>query len=232
MVKRLFAALVIGTAVFASNGANAATLSFSDITDPALTPSVVTVTDPTGTLFGDLDDATGTIDVTVFDSTTGDLGLEISEDAELTFTFLGSLGGFLNEFSIPGGSFDNETNTAGDSFTINLTGIGSDPSLVPFTFATNSDFDRSIPVSAEAVNGGPFADNLAIGVLLFNNSQSALILFDDGFDGAKHKAPNFTDLAVRVDVDVAAIPVPAALPLMLTGLAGLYLVRRRRTLRA
>jgi hypothetical protein len=138
-------------------------------------------------------------------------GLGISGPAELTFTFLGEDASFNNQFLFNAGAvnFTNAGTAAGTSQTVNFTGSG----LLPFSFLSDG-------VTAIANGAGAMA-NASIGFLLLSGSDAVILFNDNGSRDA-----DFDDMAVRVQI--SPVPLPGAAVLLVTGLAGLGWMRRRR----
>ncbi len=101
--------------------------------------------------------------------------------------------------------------------------------LLVFLFSTSGGGTPS-----SAVNGGNPADPgdgptvvnffaSIVGAPMATSGRSVLLFFDD--NGANND-DNHDDMVVRLTV--AAVPVPASLPLLLGALAGLRLLARRR----
>jgi len=165
--------------------------------------------------------------ITYFDSSTGGLGLKVSPTTNQTlrFTYLGKEAGYTNTSYIIGFNGDTLFNTGtsayGDTKTVVFNGTIT-AGLVPFEFhASTGDSAR---------NGGPISAGLRIAFSdIFANAYSALgtvyAFFDDGGAGPDH---DYDDLVMRISV----VPVPPALLLFGSGLAGLGLLARRRRQKA
>ena len=126
--------------------------------------------------------------------------------ADVTFTFLGKEAAAIN-FFFSGGPPISNLALVGTTHTV--FGVGSGV----LSFAFNA-----------VVNGagtGSITNAIAIYV---ESSTSVLALFNDGGGDA-----DFDDMIVRIQV--SAVPVPAALPLLLGGLAGIGFLARRRSQR-
>lgn len=112
-------------------------------------------------------------------------------------------------------------NVAGDSATLQDNFIGGSYAAAPnvlwnFFEATDLVFDRQFVGSVLA----PYADVTVTN----NNIEGALVAQSAYIGGEIHLRP-FTG---TIDTPPVAVPAPAALPLMLAGLAGLVMVTRRR----
>lgn len=163
----------------------------------------------------DLSGSTGLTNGTkVFREKYAGQGLFLNGPANLTFTYLGSEAGHTNLFRIPSPSqvFKTKLNLVGDQAQLNNVSGG----LLNFSF-----FDLVACLGIK--NGeGSYDHKNAIGVFM-ESAMSAILLFNDlGND------KDYDDMAVRVQI--SAVPIPAALPLLATALAGMgYVARRRKT---
>ena len=93
--------------------------------------------------------------------------------------------------------------------------------LQVFAFNTTT----SVPTLA---NGNGFADYLLKGFSLAGLALTDTVQFNLNFTGQNDGKEQF----FLIDSDAPAIPVPAALPLLLTGLGGLGWLARRRAKKA
>jgi hypothetical protein len=169
--------------------------------------------------------------ITVFDSSndevgeTGYGGLYVSPTSvTLRFTYLGKEAGNTNEAQI---GFNNQvlfntTNASvGDSVDVSFGAgdIAGDPGLVPFLFQTLSEYTGGVVKTA--VNGGLINDPLSIAFsAVFGNTVYAF--FGDGY--GDH---DFDDMTIAISV----VPIPPALLMFASGLAGLGLLARRHARR-
>lgn len=155
--------------------------------------------------------------------------VELTGPGIVTAEFLGFEAGFSNAFVF------------GPGFTTECTGCGSnldtDPGEAPFdvlspsgvllfSFSTNGN-------GGDTVTNGGNPDNSGVGINFFasivgnptsRTGQSLLLFFDD--DGANND-DNHDDMVIRLSV--TAVPLPAAVWMMLAALGGLgYVARRKR----
>lgn len=145
----------------------------------------------------------------------GTNGLAVSGPASVTYTYLGKEAGYTNslKFSAPGASvFD--SNTTGVGATSGTFGILG--GLLEFLFTSNSDTDR-------VFNNALATPGMNIAYFILEGAQSALVFLDDFGAGPDS---DFDDIAIRIDI--AAVPVPAALPLLGAGLGLLGFVGWRK----
>jgi hypothetical protein len=141
-------------------------------------------------------------------SNTPNFGLQVSDTAKVTYTYLGKEADFTNEFTAPGGSLSTDGSTSvGESF--------STTSLADFlNFAINSSDGGS------AANNGVITSPVQFAIALLSDT-SAIILLDDGGLGI-----DFDDIAVRVDV--SQVPLPPAVWLLISAILGLVSFSRIR----
>jgi hypothetical protein len=149
--------------------------------------------------------------------------------------FLGYEAGYSNSFTFAGGSFSTETHdpTPGNNKEIFATPpsytTGSLSGLLAFLFSTSGGgAPSSVANGANPADPGegPTAVNFfasIVGAPTATTGRSVLLFFDD--NGANND-DDHDDMVVRLSV--AAVPVPASLPLLLGALAGLRLLSRRR----
>ncbi len=161
----------------------------------------------------------------------------IGGPADIEVSYLGSEAGFKNEFWWGGNLFATTPGIAG-------TGVWDPLGIVTDTFLNVASgalpFLFRSPFPGDAVNDGSNPDptigqpgpNYFVSFANENASggQELILWFDDNGAG---KDDNHDDMAIRLKIVnggrfVTPIPVPAALPLLLTGLFGLGLLRSRR----
>ena len=151
----------------------------------------------------------------VFEDSPG-AGLGVDGAGKLTFTFLGVEGGFNNQFfSNLNLLFTNHTTLLGATGTQLVSG----PGLLSFAFNSNSD-----PLTLLANGSGTNSDAAEMIAFQLVNAHEANLFFDDNY-GDK----NFTDMSINVKLaSVSSVPLPAALPLLAAGLAGIGVLGRKR----
>ncbi|TVQ57087.1 MAG: VPLPA-CTERM sorting domain-containing protein [Rhodobacteraceae bacterium] len=222
----LAASLVVATAVI-PHASIAATLSvigdavtvtrdFGDPDAPEPTPA--------GNPLRDL----GALTIEFFDSNTKNNtnGLSVSGPAFATFTYIGSFAAFNNRFKAPSfqdllfstSNFSSENVTAtpiGASGTVAVEG-----GLIPFFFRNRTQ-NRFISNAGGATSSDP---GVALGFSRISDTAFFLLFDDSGGTPAPDR--DFRDMVVRVDV--APIPLPAGVWLMLTGVGGLIAAGRRK----
>lgn len=145
-------------------------------------------------------------------------GLVLSEDAKVTFTFLGEEAVRANSATeLAGGqSLAIRDNVAGDSISA-LMSAG----FLDFKFATKIGV-APLRFTSEIINGveanGVEADDLSIAFLQID-AQNVLAFFGDGFGNNDHD-----DMILLI----STVPLPAGALLLLTALGGVGVASRRR----
>jgi len=144
--------------------------------------------------------------------------LQLSQTADLTFTYLGYEAGYDNDFLI-------------DDVLI-FSNRGSDASAIPSTYQTVMD----------GLNFGFFANNVDSGVDNGSNTntgaQSFAVMFDTTFNNTMYDTLLFWDDSgagpddnhddMVIGINAVAVSEPATLVLMGLGLLGLGVARRRQ----
>jgi hypothetical protein len=137
-----------------------------------------------------------------------DFGLSVTENANVTYTYLGESAGFINEFTAPDGSFTSDgSNAVGDSF--------STTSLAGFL-----NFVMDSSDGGSAANNGVITNPVQFAIALLDET-TAIILLDDGGAGI-----DFDDIAIRVEV--SQVPLPPAVWLLISAILGLVSFTRIR----
>ncbi|MCK0093971.1 VPLPA-CTERM sorting domain-containing protein [Yoonia sp. F2084L] len=139
--------------------------------------------------------------------------------ANVTYTFIGAEAGNRN-YAASAGSRDffnrgHNASDVGDQVTV----IQDTSGLLDFAFGTYAPL-RAI---GEFLNNGlanPNSPHYAMGFIQID-ADSFYVLFDDIATGDR----DFDDMALRIDV--AAIPLPAGLILLLSALGGAFMMRRK-----
>jgi hypothetical protein len=139
-------------------------------------------------------------------------GLYLNGTSNITLTYLGSEAGHTNIFRMPSPIevFRNKTTPLWSQTTITNVSAG----LLKFSF-----FDLIACLGINNGQGNHDHKN-SIGVFM-ESAKSALVMFND-LGGDK----DYDDMVVRVQV--SPVPVPAALPLLVTALGGLGFMAKRR----
>jgi hypothetical protein len=160
-------------------------------------------------------------------------GLRVRNATSVTFEYLGSEAGYLNQFQFKETDrykhvFINDDwrrkseSDVGDEKTFNLVNIDT---LLQFRFWTSGEFSyddkkkRDMDDDAYIRNGYVRGDySIAFSEIVDN---TVIAFLGDGFGDS-----DFDDMAVRISVE--AVPLPAALPLFLTALGGFGIMRYRK----
>jgi len=167
--------------------------------------------------------------ITIFNGTAKTGGLLVSpQNVAVTFDFMGNEAGFTNAL-LSGGSTIFDNNSAPGTTSGPLTfSLGSNPDVLPFLL-------RNVTGNLDAVNGSGIAPGLQIAFSQISDSVF-YAFFDDG--GAGPDA-DFDDMVVRITAfdlgrggENNPTPIPAGLPLFLTGLGASGLVGWRRKRKA
>ena len=141
-------------------------------------------------------------------SDTPAFGLGVSENAKVTYTYLGKEASFTNTFTTGAGSFSTDgTNSVGDSF--------STTSLAGFL-----DFILGSGDGGSAINNVSVTSPVQFAIAVLSDT-SVILLLDDGGTGT-----DFDDIAVRVDV--SQVPLPPAVWLLISAILGLVSFTRIR----
>jgi len=216
------AAIAVAVLAFGSLNASASTLSIVGGSVDQL-ESTFDLTSVTG-LAND-----GTVDVTVFDSSNSSAeGLFIAADANVTYTFLGKEAGFINwSFSDLTGTnetFSTDTASIGDNETVPYSStIANTPDLLPFSFASNQG-TPSLLDDLLAANGD--ITNPLYMAFYEISAQMVIAFFGDGTGDR-----DFDDMVILITTNgqTTAVPLPAPLLLLLSGLFGLGFLGRFRS---
>ena len=202
---KLFAGAAIGAVMFAGQ-AMAATLSIVGGTAVTLPgnfdpePSIAGVGPGTEILAFDHSDIAGA-------------GLSLDADAPVTFTFLGKEAGAENmAVELDGGTSMSNRDAAGTTISGKFTA-----GLLDFLFSTARGADISGIENGVGVFGVD-GDKLSIGFLQVDKN-TVLAFFGDGRGDV-----DYDDMVI----EISAIPLPAGMVLLLTGLGGLGVAARRR----
>ena len=141
-------------------------------------------------------------------SDTPAFGLGVSENAKVTYTYLGKEAAFTNSFTAGANSFSTDgTNSVGDSF--------STTSLAGFL-----DFILGSGDGGSAINNVSVTSPVQFAIAVLSDT-SVILLLDDGGTGT-----DFDDIAVRVDV--SQVPLPPAVWLLISAILGLVSFTRIR----
>lgn len=155
------------------------------------------------------------------DQKTTDNGLFLNLNggsAEITYTFMGAEAGNTNFVAVLGdGLFANNgwfASNPGDQ----ITSTQSSSGLLQFAFGTAAPI-QALGVFFNNALAFPSSPNFAMGFSAIDD-DSFFVMFDDIASGDR----DFDDLVVRVDV--AAVPLPAGILMLLTALMGMGALRR------
>ncbi len=150
----------------------------------------------------------GVSSITIFDSTTGAAGLQLSSPAQVEFTFLGIEADATNAFDVLGGQVFTGATAPGVSSTFGLAG-----GLLDFAFQST--------IGGTAANGA-IAAGISIAFADLGDGSFIALFNDGGTDG------DFDDFAVKIAV--SPIPLPPAVWLFISAILGLVsFTRIRRT---
>ncbi len=150
------------------------------------------------------------------------LTLGANQKAEITYQVLGQESGFFNYLVVEGANIP-ET----DTVTLTVSEMNSSGYL-DFGFASNRQYGTSAGATYSITNGGISeigTYKLGLGTITSPDDKnfSLYSYFGDGTGDS-----DFDDIVVGITVQVSTIPVPASFPLLLAGLAGIGLIRRKR----
>jgi hypothetical protein len=167
----------------------------------------------------------GNNSITLFNPATPG-GLLAAQNINVTFQFVGAEAGFNNQtwqVGLPGATFTNSTALSGD---LSGNSIVNAAAFLPFYFLSNGGNGGT----DAANNGGPIAANLTLGLKIISDSV-AYAFFDDG--GGSPVDADFDDVIIRITAttrgeQVEPTPLPAALPLFASALAGFGFFQWRR----
>ncbi len=196
-------ALLAALASPAAMAATGATLTFSGGTTTSLSH-----------VYGDFDPVLLAGDYSAYNLQSMQKGatLFLSSVANLTYTFLGEEAAFNNAFGayatspLAAGLLTNNGSPMGASFSLASVSAGA------LHFAFNSNLGLNL-----FANGSK-----SIGVVMANDSKSALLLFNDkGHDG------DFDDMVIKVAI-TTPVPEPETYAMLMAGLAVLGAAARRR----
>ncbi len=166
-------------------------------------------------------------------------GLRVRNASSVTFEYLGSEAGFTNQFQYHDGDFNRKNRPKYKQLFVNKdyrwqdkTPVGAERTfdllnldqLLAFRFWTSSEFNigdtkKSDLDEDEYIRNGYVQGDFSIAFSeIVNNTVIAFL--GDGFGDS-----DFDDMAVRISVQ--AVPLPGALPLFLTAMAGFGAMRYR-----
>ena len=231
------AALLVATVVLsiAADKAAAATLNLVGGTPYVLPSGPGSIFNPAGWNNTDVN-AGDTVYVFNADNVSSSVGLFVSPQiVDVKFEYLGTEAGNDNQALIEFNGtplFDTFTDTAGVTPAVTMTlDAGGNPGLLPFLFETMGNV-AGTPFSI-AANGGPITGGTEIafsqvftelvGGLYYNYVYAFFEDWPDDHD--------FDDMVVKISL-VAPVPVPPALLLFGSGLAGLGFLARHRKQKA
>lgn len=154
------------------------------------------------------------LDPAVFANAVGS-GLGVDGPANITFTYMGNDAGYDNTFEFVFGNtlFQNSLNLVGDSVTLLQ---GSADSLLDFSFLSNG--------ATALANGAGAFGNASIAIVLLSTTDALVLFNDDATVDA-----DYDDMGIRMQLRPAEVPVPPAILLLLSGLAGLGVIGRRKS---
>jgi hypothetical protein len=137
-------------------------------------------------------------------------GLAVDGPANITFTYNGSGAGYNNAFLFDGSTlFTTYATSVGST----ATGVATGSGLLAFSFLSN--------LIDPLANGAGSPNGYFMIAFQLVSATEANIFLNDNF-------PDFNFADMTINVKVSAVPLPAALPLLLAGLAGAAAVGRRR----
>ncbi len=164
----------------------------------------------------------------------------VGGSATISVTFMGKEAGDANSFNFGGIGGINVTNPAADGFSSSGTLIDSrlvGPGLLTFSFKNPTRGTVANGANPDAPTGGTvnFFSRISDPACLPANppcygGKILDLWFDDR--GGSPVDDNHDDMVIRLSIvgdgDFQVVPIPAALPLLLSGLAGLGFIGRRR----
>lgn len=222
MRKYIAAAGVAGLAMFAGTSANAALLSIIGGGDLAVPAANDVVGQPNNI---------GSIGDTIHPGAL----LQAEGGSTLTYHFTGAEAKFLDTLITPGGSLGNQPNSLVDlpgALFATVAQASTGFAEFSFTIDTNKDGTPEYTIVNEQGGNSNQFRSFALAYLddLYNITQQATnrvgIFLDDS--GANADS-DFDDWVGYVEASsVQPVPLPAAIPLFLAGLAGLGLIGQRR----
>ena len=143
-------------------------------------------------------------------------GLHLDGPARVSFTFLGKEASWTNVLAVTSAGWDPIFNTGADAV-----GTASGQFILGSGLAFTLKTLGLAP--SFAIDGGAVGDVGLAFSAIFNNGRSVIVGYDNSGAGPDF---DYDDLVARIDV--APIPLPAAVWLLAAGLGGLGFVARRR----
>lgn len=140
--------------------------------------------------------------------------------AEITYTYMGFEAGNRNFAAVRGGGVFNNYGTSASYVGQQLTAYQEASGLLQFAFGTVAPF-RAIGLFVNSALAYPASPEIAMGFSRID-ADSFYVLFDDIAAGDR----DFDDLVMRIDV--AAVPLPAGVLLLLSAILAIAAVGRRQ----